>query len=522
MIRRMKSSFSARRGILRGGLAAASLFLPSPLALVWAQSEGTLRLVRLPKVALVVGNGAYRHVRPLRNAVNDARAIGAALTEFGFEVATVTDATRADMLAAVQQHLHRLEARRCVGLVYFAAHGVQLAWRNYLLPVDAAVASVAEVPAQCLDVGVVAEGIKRAGNPMNVIILDACRENPFDAVQKGLSQMDAPTGCLLAYATAPGNLADDGEGANGLYTQHLLREMRVRDAKIEDVFKRVRLRVRLASRGAQVPWESTSLEEDFYFLPPEQLRRLSEAEEQRLFTEERDLFERARASGEAPLLERYLQRYPSGRFSELAQHFLDRSLAAQGERRVEIAPSEGNPHSTGSARADTGFKVGDQYSYRVTKRGAETRDVTFRVTSVGPAEVAFNGGRMICDPLGNVIRTGDGRRFSPRQDIPLEYAVGKRWTTRFEQLEGGAGTVEMQCRIVARERITVPAGSFDCFRIEGRGLNSHVFREPVEFRSTFWRAPQLVRRWVKFEDEWHSRGSLVYTERQELLAFQQS
>ena len=234
------------------------------------------------------------------------------------------------------------------------------------------------------------------------------------------------------------------------------------------------------------------------------------------------MFERARDAGQAPLLELYLHRYPSGRFSELAQLFLDRALAAQGEKRVEIASSDGNPHSAGSARADTAFKVGDQYSYRITLRNAEPRDMTFRVTSVSATEVTFNRGRMVMDPLGNIIRTGDGRRFTPRQDIPLEYAVGKRWTSRFELLEGGKGSVEAQFRIVAREPVTVPAGTFDCFRIEWRGLNTHVFREPVETRGTVWRAPQAVRRWVKFEDERYSRGNLIYTERQELLSFRQS
>ena len=104
---------------------------------------------------------------------------------------------------------------------------------------------------------------------MNIIILDACRDNPFGkklpTEQKGLSQFDAPPGSILSYATAPGNVASDGAGGNGLFTENLLREMRNPEAKIEDVFKRVRLKVRLASKGQQIPWESTSLEEDFYF-----------------------------------------------------------------------------------------------------------------------------------------------------------------------------------------------------------------------------------------------------------------
>src|SRR4029078_9225363 len=117
---------------------------------------------------------------------------------------------------------------------------------------------------------------------MMVIIMDACRDNPFLGAateQKGLSQMDAPPSTLLAYATAPGHLASDCSGENGLYRENLLREMRIREAKIEDVFKRVRFGVRRASAGARIPWESTSLEEDFYFLPPDELRKRSQGEE---------------------------------------------------------------------------------------------------------------------------------------------------------------------------------------------------------------------------------------------------
>src|SRR5690349_7453866 len=98
----------------------------------------------------------------------------------------------------------------------------------------------------------------------------------------------------------------------------------------------------------------------------------------------------------------------------------------------------------------------------MTLSGQEPFVVTFAVTSVGADEVVFNQGRLIQDLLGNIIKTGDGRRFSPRQDIPLEYAVGKRWTSRFELLEGGPGSIEAQFKIVARERVTVPAGTFDC------------------------------------------------------------
>jgi len=290
----------ARRRLLQGGLAAGSLFLPLPYAWVWAQqSDGALKLLKAPKVALVVGNGKYKDAPELKNAPNDAKAIGETLKAAGFEVTLKLDTGREDLIGAIREYVHAMESRKCVGLFYFAGHGLQLAWRNYLLPVDGSIDKIDDVPKQSVDTARLMEGLTKAANPMNVIILDACRENPFGSLKgvdhKGLSQMDAPSTTLLAYATSPGNVASDGEGANGLYTENLLREMRIPAAKIEDVFKRVRLGVRKKSGGAQIPWESTSLEEDFYFLPPKELKP-SEADAERKFKEEEALWAKIQAS----------------------------------------------------------------------------------------------------------------------------------------------------------------------------------------------------------------------------------
>ncbi|MEK6593822.1 MAG: caspase family protein, partial [Pseudomonadota bacterium] len=369
-----------RRRVLRAGFAAGSLFLPVPYAWVWAQSEGTLKLLRLPKLALVVGNSKYKEA-PLKNPANDARAIGETLRQTGFEVTVKLDAGRAELAAAVQTYVQELAKRKGVGLFYFAGHGVQLAWRNYMLPVDADIDTVADIPTQAVEVGGLLKGIGSAANPLNVIILDACRDNPFGGLRgvdhKGLSQMDAPLSTLLAYATSPGNTASDGDGVNGLYTENLLKEIKVPAAKIEDVFKRVRLGVRRRSNGQQIPWESTSLEEDFYFLPPKELKRISEQEQEKQFNEELVIWEKIKESKEPGPLEDYLRKYPGGRFAELAQFQLDRVLARLGEKKIEIAPSQGNPFTKGTARIDTSFKVGDSYSYReidlFTKLDTRTR-----------------------------------------------------------------------------------------------------------------------------------------------------
>jgi len=518
-----------RRIVLKGGVAAAALFLPVPYARVWAQSEGAVKLLQAPKVALVIGNGAYRSVPALKNPPNDAKAIADTLKAFKFNVTLVTDARRSDMQAAMRDYAQTLEAAKGVGLFYFAGHGLQLAWHNYLLPVDAAIEKPDDVKNQGVDVDGLVTRLRKADNPMNVIILDACRENPFGNDfrdrAKGLSQMDAPLSTLLAYATSPGNVAADGLGANGLYTENLLREMQVADAKIEDVFKRVRLNVRLQSNGMQIPWESTSLEEDFWFRPPDKLRKLSAEESQRQFQEELALWEKIRGAKEPDPFEDYLRRYPSGKFTELAQLRLDRALAQRGEKKITIASAEGNPFSKGSANANTAYKVGDSYTYRILDltTGAEKRIGTSTVERITEDQVIFQHG-FITDLLGNALQFPDGRRFSPRQQLPLEYAVGRQWHSRFtaKPRKGDEeGITDMDLKIVARERITVPAGTFDAFRIDGVGTTT--FKTNVtETRTRRWMAPDQVRLAIASEEILKAGSKTLIADRRELVSFKQS
>jgi len=569
---------SNRRRILQAGLAgvgAAFLdwrslaaqtpgrtLLAAPRA-PSAQIGADAAVLTAPRRALVIGNSSYA-VGALKNPANDARAIAEELKRQGFEVSLGFDLKRDEMLQAIGAYGDSLARSKPVALFYFAGHGLQLAWRNYLVPVDAAVERPEDIKARCVDVNAVIEGIAKAANPMNMIILDACRDNPFgrDArgEQKGLSQLDAPPGTLLAYATSPGNIASDGEGANGLYTEHLLKEMRVPEAKIEDVFKRVRLGVRRGSQGRQIPWESTSLEQDFWFTPPrdllrqaqeeaerlreeqeaerrrreqlerarqeerERLRREQEAERARLEEEQRrrreqierarqeqlerlynaelELWERIAAATAPAPFEDYLRRYPSGHFAELAQLRLDQLLAAQGEKPVQPAPVQDNPFTQGSARADIGYKPGDSYTYLQLDRDTRQEQTRFTatVTELTDAEVIFDSG-LVLDRLGNTIRLRDGRRFTPRQDLPLEYAVGKKWTTRFsvENARGGRSESYFNFKVVGREKISVPAGSFDCFVIEGEGYATTERGFRVQLGLKRWMAPERVRRPIASE-----------------------
>jgi len=532
------------------GLAGARAQAPADRNLVARERKDAsgaaaapgMPLLVAPRRALVIGNSSYGF-GPLKNPANDARAIGEELKRTGFEVTIGLDLSRAQMLETIRAYGESLDKAKAVGLFYFAGHGVQLAWRNYLLPVDAEIRRIEDIAARCVDVNAVIEGIAKAANPMNVVILDACRENPFAGVkleQKGLSQLDAPPATLLAYATAPGNLASDGEGANGLYTEQLLKEMKVPEAKIEDVFKRVRLTVRRRSNGQQIPWESTSLEEDFWFSPPrdqlraaqeqaeriqraqaaaaaerarleqqarehrERLERARQEEAERAFEEEARLWERVKDAARPGPLEDYLRRYPSGNFAELAQARLDALLAREGERRIETVSAPQNPYSQGTIRADVAFKVGDSYSY--VQLSLETREeqrrLTARVTEITDSEVIFGKGAVILDRLGNNVKLNDGRSFSPRQDHPLEYAVGRKWRTRFvtTTTRGIRSDTVLDFRVGRRERITVPAGTFDCFVVEADGysFNSNGVRIRVGVRR--WVAPDKCRRPIVAEE----------------------
>ncbi len=216
-------------------------------------------------------------------------------------------------------------------------------------------------------------------------------------------------------------------------------------------------------------------------------------------------WERDEAATTPGPLEEYLRRYPSGNFSELAQFRLDRVLAGMGEKRVEIAPQEDNPYTAGTCKADTAYKVGDVYVYKLydLDTGAPLQGVTRSVTEITENEVIYNNGRLRSDLLGNWTQFSDGRKLVGAQFLPAEYAVGKTWVSRYngKSSRGQDFYSVVNYRIAAREKITVPAGTFDCFRIEGTGV-SRPFLPPswnTQFSSRVWMSPQSVRTFVKQE-----------------------
>lgn len=501
---------TSRRKFLESAVASTALLASHPWPAAATVVPGTPA-----RTALVIGNERYRH-NPLRNAVNDARAMADLLKRAGFTVDLQLNATREQMLRAIES-LGRSMANPNVGAVlfYYAGHAAQLDWRNYLLPVDGQVNAVAELRQQCVDLGALLGPLSKVRGKTSLIILDACRDDPFGPrfrpPHKGLSQYDAPTGALLAFATAPGRVALElPNSKHGLYTEHLLRELSAKAVRIEDAFKRVRLGVRLASRGAQVPWESTSLESDVYlFAPP----KLSEAELERQLKEELALWARIKASQQADDWVRYLRQFPNGRFAELGQVRLSRLLVVAEERgKPPPAPTpalqlgsgqpvparlqgSGNPHSAGSYPYRPVWTVGDEYVFQdldlysgVVQR---TSTIVVRRVDIANDRVEFSNGSLV-DLTGSQVRA-EGRVFeTPLLLNPAELQVGKKWVSRFQQGGVVKGFGEYAFRILARERIKVPAGEFSAFKIDGTGWFNREGEAAVRgIRNTRWVVPGI-------------------------------
>ncbi|MBR1332767.1 caspase family protein [Bradyrhizobium ottawaense] len=222
------------------------------------------------RVALVIGNSNYKNAPQLANPDNDAESMAKFLNSAGFEVVAATDLTQNDMLRVVQDFSAKVSARgpNTVAMVYYAGHGVQLAGENYLVPVDAKVSSQTELVNNSVRLVDVMSTLETIPSRMRIVILDACRNNPFPDVNdagRGLAIVDAPNGSIVGYSTAPGAEALDGTGGHSPYTQAFLNVAREPNVPIEQLFKRVRLQVNQSTSGAQIPWESSSLTSDFTF-----------------------------------------------------------------------------------------------------------------------------------------------------------------------------------------------------------------------------------------------------------------
>lgn len=275
----------------------------------------------LPLVALVIGNSAYKQ-SPLVNPINDARDMAGKLRALGFTVIEKRDLATKQIGATLREFKSRLTPG-AVALFFYAGHGFQVKGVNYLPVVDAEIVGEEDVPSQSISLHQVLEVMEDAKTRLNLVFLDACRDNPFArsfrSAASGLAKVSAPSGTLISFATRPGSVASDGRGSNGLYTRHLLSQMERPGVAIEQALKRVVSGVKRDSSGGQEPWMEGSIEGDFCFGGCGAAPLPDGAGTGDLVAAEIAFWNSIKGSRSAADYEAYLEQYPQGRFAALAK-----------------------------------------------------------------------------------------------------------------------------------------------------------------------------------------------------------
>lgn len=270
------------------------------------------------RVALVIGNSSYVH-SPLKNPVNDARAMRDKLQKMAFDVVMRENLKARDIGGALREFRNKLRPGS-IALFFYAGHGLQIRGENYLPAVDAEISSEEDVPHQSLNVNTVLNTMEDSKAGVNLVLLDACRNNPFTrsfrSAGTGLARIQAPSGTLIHYATRPGSVAEDGDGANGTYTSALLAQIEEQGVPIEQALKRVTVRVKNVTKGKQEPWMEGSLTGDFYFVfqgPTQVSIQTAPADA------ESAAWQAAEGARTAAAYQAYLNEYPKGLYAAAAR-----------------------------------------------------------------------------------------------------------------------------------------------------------------------------------------------------------
>jgi uncharacterized protein len=364
------------------------------LAVMWQLTFGSVAAIAESRVALVVGNASYE-AKKLKNARNDAELMARTLKDAGFDVLTVLDGGAAEMRAAVTEFGRRLKVPDTVALFYYAGHGVQADGENYLVPLAADISDMTEVALNSVSLSDVLKTMARSESRMNIVILDACRDNPFAATtraiaQGGLAPVVAPSGTLIGYATAPGQVARDGDGDNSPYSAALAANIAQAGQTLEEVFRNARRRVIETTLGRQVPWEHSSLVGEFFFRPksagPEgRDPRLDLTDGAVARLSEIDAWELIKLSKDPANFKAHMARFPGGLFAELASVRLSKLEAMRAQ----------TPWSwimTGSVERDAGgLAATSAFERAVQLEGAAQTPEDLRVVTAIYAEAAAQG-----------------------------------------------------------------------------------------------------------------------------------
>ncbi len=334
-------------------------------ALMLAIGSAAAFPARAERVALVIGNGAYVHIPFLANPVNDARGIADTLRSIGFAVLEASDLDRNGMEQAIRQFGTRARDAEAA-LFFYAGHGLQYADENYLLPVGATADEPSDLRYEAVPLDLVMAEIDEAEADVSLIILDACRDNPLVARLsgasrssddgRGLAAVRGATGTLIAYATAPGEIAQDGDGPHSPFTSALLQWLPQPGLEVGIMFRRVRESVIEATNGAQVPWVEESILGEFYFVPlPAEptgaaVQPVADNRAEIVF------WETVADSRDAADFEAYLRQFPSGVFADLARN----RIAQIRGGAPGAAPTGASAGSAAAPQVDLTWDVGDQ------------------------------------------------------------------------------------------------------------------------------------------------------------------
>jgi carboxyl-terminal processing protease len=369
-------------------------FSQHPVKALGALSAGFALLLGLasaasaePRVALVIGNSAYQGDLPaLPNPSNDAKLMAKTLKSVGFDVVEAEDASQDDIKKAIAAFSEKLTAAgpEGTGLFFYAGHGVQVGGENYLIPVDAKIKREADVDLVAVSASTVLKQMEFANTAVNIVILDACRNNPLGdgarSMSRGLAKIEtAPRGSFIAYSTAPGSTAADGDGANSPYTTALASTITEPGLSIADVFQEVRTKVLASTGNEQTPWDSSSLTGRFYFKPPEAGAVAAvtppaapSADEEALKTE-KTYWDSVKDSGDAEDIQLYLNKYPNGYFVDLANAKLDELKGGTKVASAETRQGAQEPAAQTATKPSAGASFIAQSQTVYAKSGGQVR-----------------------------------------------------------------------------------------------------------------------------------------------------
>jgi len=502
---------------------AACLVLAGLCVVAWqTASAQAARGVALTeeRVALVIGNAAYRE-NALDNPINDARLVASSLQRAAFKVTLRENLDRPSLLIALREFGSTLN-ENTVAVLYYAGHGLQLRDRNYLIPVDAEIRSEDEIPVSGIDLSFILGRMAAARSRVNIVILDACRNNPFAgktvSAPSGLAQMDAPLGTLLAFATAPGKLAMDsgtGSASNSLYASYLAKHLLTPGLPVESVFKRVREGVVKDTQRLQVPWESSSLQGEFAFVPGTTVTAGESTRDQEA-AGELAYWNSIQNATRADEYRAYLRQYPEGRFASLAQTRIAAFAPSPAPSPQPAAPASARPADAlaltanpNAARSDLLPHAGDTWRYRVQDQfRLGDLYVTARVNEV-TAEGVAETWTTTSDAKVRTSLTSHAPGFNVLPDwtlAPPEFAPylqatgplrpGQRIPEQQRRID--QVVVPMRVSVEGEEDITVVAGRYRAVKVVLRGRAEGQARgsskaAPVLTEQVVWYAPEVKR-----------------------------